>query len=190
MIYKEETMRRKKLAPMLLFVGMVVWGCAGTSGSMVTPPKPPGVVNPPVITASFAVDKGRYGDPIKIYLAAEHDRAAMEMIAVQVSQVGYGAYPSNWTYLKEGYRERFVGYLQWNTAGGEFLPEGTRISIDISVLDRWGNESNKIVLPYEFASRRSSPSALPAPFDQADIPRLGYISIVLRNPHRSDGSGR
>ena len=118
-------MRRRKLASMLLLVGLVVWGCAGTSGSMSTAPKPPGGVTPPVITASFAADKGRYGDPIKVYLAAEHKNGAMEMIAVQVSQVGYGVYPSNWTYLKEGNRERFVGYLQWNTMGGGCLcPRG------------------------------------------------------------------
>jgi len=180
-------MRRKKLASMLLLVGLVVWGCAGTSGSMLTAPNPPGGVTPPVITASFAADKGRYGDPIKVYLAAEHKSGAMEMIAVQVSQVAYGVYPSNWTYLKDGNRERFVGYLQWNTAGGQFIPEGTRMSINISVLDRSGNESNKVVLPYEFASGASSPSVLPAPFHEADVPRLGYISIVLRNGIKSEG---
>ena len=183
-------MRREKLALVLFLVGFVFGGCAGTSGSMLTAPKPPGGVTPPVITASFAADKGRYGDPIRIYLAAEANSGAMEMIAVQVSQVGYGVYPSNWTYLKEGNRERFVGYLQWNTAGSEFQPEWTRMSINISVLDRWGNESNKVVLPYEFASGKSSPSMLPAPFDQADVPRLGYISIVLRNPIRTQRGGK
>jgi hypothetical protein len=154
---------------------------------MSTAPNPQAGVKPPVITASFAADKGRYGDPIRIYLAAEQKDGAMKMIAVQVTQVAYGGYPSNWTYLKEGYRERFVGYLQWNTAGGERLPEWTRMSINISVLDRWGNESNQVVLPYEFVSGTSSPSVLPAPFDQADVPRLGYISIVLRNGIKSEG---
>jgi len=180
-------MRRKKLALKSLLVGLVVWACAGTSGAVSMTPKPPGVVTPPVITASFAVDKGRYGDPIKVYLAAEHKDGAMQMIAVQVSQVAYGDYPSTWTYLKEGNKERFVGYLQWNTGSSQFIPEGTRMSITISVLDQWGNESNKVVLPYEFVSGRSSPSVLPAPFDQADVPRLGYISIVLRNGIKSEG---
>jgi hypothetical protein len=111
----------------------------------------------------------------------------MEMIAVQVSQVAYGVYPPNWTYLKEGNKERFVGYLQWNTGSSQFIPEGTRMSITISVLDQWGNESNKVVLPYEFVSGTSSPSVLPAPFNQADVPRLGYISIILRNGLKSEG---
>jgi len=187
MIYEDKKMRRKKLALKSLLVGLVVWACAGTSGAVSMTPKPPGVVTPPVITASFAVDKGRYGDPIKVYLAAEHKDGAMQMIAVQVSQVAYGDYPSTWTYLKEGNKERFVGYLQWNTGSSQFIPEGTRMSITISVLDQWGNESNKVVLPYEFVSGRSSPSVLPAPFDQADVPRLGYISIVLRNGIKSEG---
>ena len=180
-------MRRMKLASMLLLVGLVVWGCAGTSGSKVTAPKPPGGVTPPVIAASFAADKGRHGDPIRIYLAAEQKDGEMEMIAIQVTQVGYGVYPSDWIRLKEGNRARFVGYLQWNTARGEFLPEGTRMSINISVLDGRGNESNKVVLPYEFVSGTNSSSLLPAPFDQADVPRLGYISIVLRNGIKSEG---
>jgi hypothetical protein len=154
---------------------------------MSTAPKPPEGVTPPVITASFAADKGRYGDPIKVYLAAEANSGAMEMITLQVTQVAYGVYPSHWTYLKEGNREHFVGYLQWNTGGSQFIPEGTRMSITVSVLDRWGNESNKVVLPYEFVSGTSSPSVLPAPFNQADVPRLGYISIVLRNGIKSEG---
>ena len=183
-------MRRRKTGLMLLFVGLVVWGCAGTSGSMLTAPNPPGAVTPPVITASFAADKGRHGDPIKIYLAAEQKSGAMKMIAIQVSQVGYGAYPTDWIYLKDGNRERFVGYLQWNTASGEYLPDGTRVSIEISALDQWGNESNKVVIPYEFASGKSSPSVLPAPFDQPDVPRLGYISIKLRNGIKSEGRRR
>jgi hypothetical protein len=180
-------MRREKFISLLLLVGLVVWGCVGTSGSMATAPQPPGGVTPPVITASFAADKGRHGDPIRIYLAAENKSAAMEMIAVQVTQVGYGVYPTDWVRLKEGNKGRFVGYLQWNTARGEFLPEGTRMSINISVLDRWGNESNRVVLPYEFVSGTNSYSMLPAPFDQPDVPRLGYISIVLRNGIKSEG---
>ena len=183
-------MKRKKLASMLLLVGLVVWGWAGTSGSMLIAANPPGGVTPPVITASFAADKGRYGDPIKVYLAAEHKDGAMKMIAVQISQVAYGSYPSHRTYLKEGNEERFVGYLQWNTGSGESVPDGTRMSITVSVLDRWGNESNKVVLPYEFTFGRSSPSVLPAPFNQADVPRLGYISIILRDGTKSEGRGR
>ena len=95
-----EAMRTKKLASLLLLVGLVLWGCAGASGSMSTAPKPPGGVTPPVITASFAADKGSYGDPIRIYLVAEQKDGAMEMIAVQVTQVAYGIYPTNLAYIK------------------------------------------------------------------------------------------
>lgn len=183
-------MRREKLASMLLLVGLVIWGCAGSSGSMLTASQPPAGVSPPVITASFAASKGRFGDPIKIYLAAEQKGGAMKMIAVQVTQVGYGSYPANWVTLKEGNSERFAGYLQWNTGSSEFMPEWTRISITVSVLDRWRNESNNIVLPYEFVSGGGSPSVLPAPFDQGDVPRLGYITIMLRNPIKSQRGGK
>ena len=183
-------MRRERVVLGLLVVGLAVWGCAGTSGSMSVAPKPAAVGDPPVITAFFASDKGTYRDPIRIYLAAEQKDGAMETIAVQVSQVGYGDYPLNRTYLKEGHTERFVGYLQWNAPGGGFLPEGTRISINIAVLDRWGKQSNEIVLPYEFTSGGSTLSALPAPFDQEGLPRLGYISTVIRNPKKAQRAGK
>jgi len=65
--------------------------------SMLKPPQPPGMGNPPVITASFAVDKGRFGDPVKVYLAEEHSTGGMKMVAVQVTQVGYGTYPTSWS---------------------------------------------------------------------------------------------
>ena len=183
-------MRRHRRVLGLLLVGLVAWGCAGTSGSMSMTPKPAGVVKPPTITTFFAADKGTYRDPIKVYLAAEQKDGAMQTIAVQVSQVGYGDYPSNRTYLKEGDRERFIGYLQWNAPGGGALPEGTKISISISVLDRWGNQSKEIVLPYEFTSGGRTLSALAAPFDQEGLPRLGYISTVIRNPKKAQRSGK
>ena len=175
-------MNTKIMVSALLLIGLILSGCSGLMQA-----KPPGEGNPPVITASFAADRGMYGDIIKVYLAAEDPHGDMDRVAVQVSQVGYGVYPSDWIRLKEGNRARFVGYLQWNTARGEFLPEGTRMSINMSVLDRRGNESNKVVLPYEFVSGTNSFSMLPAPFDQADVPRLGYISIVLRNGTKSEG---
>jgi hypothetical protein len=172
---------KKKVA--LLFVLVVFFlyaGCASNQ-AMTRAGTPPSGSKPPLITSYFALEKGIQGDTIKIYLAAEDPDGDMRDIGTQITQVGYGVYPTDWTYLGAEYRQHFVGYLQWNTASNDPLPEWTQISINISVFDRRGNQSNQIVLPFEFTLGAST-VAPPAPFDQAGIPRLGYISTELRNP--------
>jgi hypothetical protein len=143
---------------------------------------------PPVITGYYSPEKGRYGDVLKIYIVAEDPDGDMLRIATQVSQVGIGTYPTHWLYLKGEHRQRFIGYLQWNTfnSRGKNLSEWTRISINISLFDSAGNESNRIVIPYEFVSEAISPPSLPAPFDQSGIPRLGYITVELTDPTRTE----
>jgi hypothetical protein len=172
---------KKKVA--LLFVLVVFFlysGCASNQ-AMTRAGTPPSGSKPPLITSYFALEKGIQGDTIKIYLAAEDPDGDMRDIGTQITQVGYGVYPTDWTYLGAEYRQHFVGYLQWNTASNDPLPEWTQISINISVFDRRGNQSNQIVLPFEFTLGAST-VAPPATFNQAGIPRLGYISTELRNP--------
>ena len=77
-------------------------------------PKPG--TKPPIITHTFAVDRGRYGYIWKIYVEADDPDGDMQRIASVVDQVGYGHYPTDWIYLKPGYEKHFKGYLQWNTS--------------------------------------------------------------------------
>jgi len=144
-------------------------------------------VSYPVITAYFAPEQGRYGDPLRIYLSAEDPNGKMLRIATQVTQVGYGSYPTDWVYLKPQYKKGFAGYLQWNTMSNHtrFMPEWTRITIKISVLDESGNESNEIVLPYEFVTERIN-SQVPAPFNQEHVAKLGHIDVNLFNPFKME----
>ena len=172
----------------LLLLGSIsLYGCAQDRQSLGVPVAPAGA-KPPVITAYFAPTEGTFGYPMRVYLAAEDPDGDMLQIAVQVSHVGYGNYPTDWTFLKPLYQNRFVGYLQWNTSSIHtgYLPEWTQITMRIGVVDKYGMESNEAILPYLFVSgaRRSPPP--PAPFDRADLPRLGYIGVNLHNPYRSD----
>ena len=169
----------KKFLLVAVLIGFLASGCS--QGMMAAKPD---AGSPPVITGYFARSQGAYGDPIRIYLAAEDADGDMLRIAVQVTQVGFGSYFTDWTYLKPQYQKKFVGYLQWNTWGGHtsYLPEWTRITVKISVLDKSGKESNAVILPYEFVSGAPPGPALPAPFDQANVPRLGYIDVNFFNP--------
>jgi hypothetical protein len=182
----EKKMRWKRLTLLLLLVGLMVWGCTGTSGSMLQAPNQSGAGNPPTITASFAVDKGRFGDPIKVYLAAEHPTGVMKMVAVQVTQVGYGSYPTSWSILKPEYGKKFAGYFQWNTssATAQRMPEWTNITMDITVIDTSGNQSKAVLLPYQFVTGATPSPVLPSPFDQAEMERIGWIKVDLVNPSR------
>ena len=136
----------------------------------------------PVITSSFAVERGRYGGIWKIYIEAEDPDGDMFRIASVVHQPGYGYYATDWIILKAQYRKHFKGYLQWNTFGSMQLREWTHITLKVSVLDKAGNESKEVVFPFMFESGVKTQYKLLPQFDQGELPRLGYIHIDLVEP--------
>jgi hypothetical protein len=137
----------------------------------------------PIITQAFAVDKGYYGSIWKIYIEAKDPDGKMLKIATTVDQVGFGHYPTNWVYLKPQHGKYLKGYLQWNTFSSKAsnILDGTQITVKVSIFDKAGNASKEVVFPFTFQSEVRGLPSLPAPFDQGDNPRLGYISIDLSN---------
>jgi hypothetical protein len=147
----------------------------------------------PIITSSFAVEKGYYGYIWKIYVEAEDPEGDMLKIASVVDEVGYGHYPTDWIYLRPQYQKHFKGYIQWNTFSSTtpYLTEWTQIALKVSVFDKAGNESNVVVFPFTFeVGKDQYRYKLPGPFDQGDLPRLGYIHINLFDPILGHGGGR
>jgi hypothetical protein len=146
-----------------------------------TLPKPG--THAPIITSTFAVDKAYYGYIWKIYIEAEDPDGDMLRIASVAEQPGFGRYSTDWIYLKPQYQKHFKGYIQWNTFGSYafYLREWTQITLTVSIYDKAGNESNEVVFPFTFESGMKDPYKykLPPPFDQGDLPRLGYIDINL-----------
>ena len=140
---------------------------------------------PPAITHAFAVDKGSYhnGYIWKIYIEAEAGDANMSRIALVMNQPGAGSYPPDWINIKSQYQKNLKGYLQWNArnVSGNYL-EGTMITLRVSILDKTNRESNVAVFYFTFESGVKDQYKLPAPFDQGDIPRLGYINFDLKSP--------
>jgi hypothetical protein len=137
----------------------------------------------PVIKASYAPEKVRYGDVLKIYIEAEALDGDMLRIASAVDQVGYGHYPTDWIYLKPKYQKHFRGYLQWNTfsSSTSYMRQWTQVTLQVSVFDKANNESNVVVFPIQFVSETIPKSQPPAPFYEGD-PRLGYLNINLLEP--------
>jgi len=141
----------------------------------------------PVIVQAFAVDRGYYGSIWKIYIEAKHAGGEMVKIAATVDQVGLGHYPTDWVYLKAQNGKYLKGYLQWNTFSSKAstIIDGTQITMRVSIVDKAGSESNEVVFPFTFESGVKGLPGLPAPFDQGDNPRLGYISIDLFSPDKT-----
>jgi hypothetical protein len=156
-----------------------------------TQPKPG--TNAPIITHAFAVEKGYYGYIWKIYIEADDPDGDMLRIASVVDQVGYGHYPTDWIHLRPQYQRHFKGYIQWNTFSSKapYLREWTQITLKVSIIDKAGNESNEVVFPFTFEYGVKSPYQyqLPAPFDQGDTPRVGYIHIDLYEPTKMGDDG-
>jgi len=139
----------------------------------------------PLIRHAFTVEKIMYGDILKVYIEAEDPDGKMSRIATVVEQAGYGRYPISWVYLKETDRKYVKGYLQWNTFSSKtsMLSEGTPITLTIFIFDKSRNRSNSITFPITFGSgvKPASSYQVPAPFDEKDIRRLGFIDIELMN---------
>ena len=135
----------------------------------------------PMITNSYAEDAGPYGKVWKIYIEAEDANADMNYVAVVVDQPGAGRYPTDYIQLDPQHRNHLKGFLQWNTfsSKGTVLKEGTQMTVRVFIIDKAGNESNKVVFPFTFVSGVKSQNKLPDFIDEANIPRLGFISIQL-----------
>jgi len=133
------------------------------------------------ITHFFAADKGPYGCIWPIYIEATDPEGGMDRISVEVAQVSYGHYPTEWIKIKPQQRKHLTGFLQWNTFSSKasYLPEGTQISVKMSIFDQAGNKSNEVIIPFTFGSGLIKRYQLPAPFDKGNIPRIGYVMVDL-----------
>jgi hypothetical protein len=175
-------MKTKKLLQLLsLILGVmlltVFHGCVSLP---VSPPR-----TKPIITHAFLPkEKGRYGDILKIYIEADDPQGYMHKVATVVDQVGYGRYFPDFINLSPQYQHHLIGYLKWNTFSSHAsrMPEWSQITIKVSILDTSGNESNTVLFPFTFVSEAVPEGPLPAPFNEGNVPRLGYIDINLWNP--------
>ena len=160
---------------LLLLGGVILIAGAGTQSKPRT--------RPPVIINSFAIENGQYGTIWKIYIEAEAGDTEMVRIGATVDQPGIGRYPTDWIYLKPEYQKHLKGYLQWRLFSSTGpIREGDYITLGVLIVDKAGNQSEKVSFPFTFESGAEDQAKLPAPFDQGDIRRLGNISVELKRP--------
>jgi len=140
----------------------------------------------PVILHAFIPKKQvTYGDALRIYIEAEDPAGYMFKIYTVVGHSGYGWYFPDTVFVKPEDQHHFIGYLQWNTFSSKApsMQEWTQVTISVSITDTSGRESQTVTFPIEFVTERTPQAALPPPFDQANLPRLGHIFVDLINPH-------
>ena len=144
----------------------------------------------PMITHSFAIEKGYYGNVWKIYIEAEDPTGNMSKIVSTVYHPGWGTYFPDTILFKPQNTHHLEGYLQWNTFSSNtaYLREFTNITLKVSIFDKAGNESNVVFFPIQFASGSVPKYELPSPFHKDD-PRLGYINIDLYDPYPGGRDG-
>jgi hypothetical protein len=137
----------------------------------------------PMITNSFAVEKGYYGYVWKIYIEAEAPNGDMSKIVATVDQPGWGPYFADAIMIKSRNQRHLKGYIQWNTfsKNAAQIRDFTPITLRVSIFDKAGNESNSVVFPFQFVSRATPKYELPSPFSKDDV-RLGYVTVDLYDP--------
>jgi hypothetical protein len=151
-----------------------------------TKPTKPGT-HTPMITSTFAVEKGYYGYIWKIYLEAEDPDGDMLKIASVAEQPGKGRYFTDWIFIKPAYQKHFKGYIQWNIGQDayylSYYAPFITITLNVSIQDKAGNWSNEVLFPFTFVTGDSNQYAykLPAPFDQGENPKLGNVFIDLHD---------
>jgi hypothetical protein len=148
---------------------------------------------PPVITHSFAVEKAYYGYVWKFYIEAEDPDSDMYKILAIAHQPGYGTYTNILPIvLKPGFRQHLKGYIQWNSFSSKasYIQEWTQVTLRISIVDKGGYESNEVIFPITFESGVKSQYTLPAPFDQGEVSKLGYLDLDLVDPYYSNSNDR
>jgi hypothetical protein len=140
----------------------------------------------PVITHAYAPERVPYKTTeLKVYIEAEDADGDMNYVFVVVDEPGHGPYPPDRVLLSPRHRSHLKGFLQWNRVRpGAPLAEGTQIRVRVSIADKARNVSNEVVFPITFVSGAGAQEDIPAPFDEIDIPSLGYVGVPQYEPGR------
>jgi hypothetical protein len=144
-----------------------------------------------VITHSFASEQLYHGDTWRIYVAAEDPDGDMRQFVGVLEQAGHGTYPTSYAQIKRRNRQELRGYLVFYSTSGMGLrvAEWTQLKLTLSVRDRRGNFSNKVVFPLVL-SRGVKQAPPPPPFDSGGLDKLGVMWFDLVEPGLDGGYRR
>jgi hypothetical protein len=134
---------------------------------------------PIIINFAYAPEKIRQGDIWKIYLSVTDPEGKMHRVFFRIEQRGGDdAYNSSFIYLKKGMEKEFTGYFALNTRVPKEVNELDHFVLDLSILDRAGNERKTFRFPVEFGAAQPM-RPLPPEMEKDLNRRIGNINIDL-----------
>ena len=129
--------------------------------------------DPVVINFSYAPEKIRQGDIWKLYLSVTDSEGKMHRVVFNVRIAGGNdAYKRTTVYLKKGMDKRFTGHFAMHTSSPAEIDD---FVLEVSILDRAGNERKILYFPIEFDYKTEPMKPLPPDLEK-DLNRLiGFI---------------
>jgi len=141
---------------------------------------------PPVIDAYGATERASAGRAWQVYLSAHDPDGDMDLVEFELDRPGYATRDHHKELGSES-ADSFSGYFYLNipmvTAlkGQELL--GTDMVLRCQIIDKAGNKSEKITLPFHVVLSRVS-QAVPESFAGKEVRKLGPILIRFELDHR------
>jgi hypothetical protein len=131
--------------------------------------------DPLVINFAYAPGKIRQGNIWRIYLSVTDSEGKMHRVVCQVRQPGgENAYKPSTIYLKKGMEKQFTGHFALYTNAPSNLDD---LVLELSVLDRAGNERRTLRFPLEFDRSAEAMKPLPPDMETELNRRIGIIDI-------------
>ena len=131
--------------------------------------------DPITINFAYAPEKIRQGDVWKIYLSVTDSESKMHRVVCRVRQSGGDdAYSASAIYLKKGMEQQFAGYFALYT---NFTFELDDLVLELSILDRAGNERKTLRFPLEFDRSAEPMKPLPPDMEKDLNRRIGTIDV-------------
>ena len=131
--------------------------------------------DPITINFAYAAERIRRGDTWKIYLSVTDSESKMHRVVCHVRQSGgEDAYSASTIYLKKGMEKQFTGYFALYT---NFTLELDDFVLELSILDRAGNERKTLRFPLEFDRLAEPMKPLPPDMEKDLNRRIGTIDV-------------
>jgi len=131
--------------------------------------------DPVMVNFAYAPEKIRQGDIWKVYLSVTDSDGRMQRVVCQVRQPGgTNAYKPSTIYLKKGMEKQFTGHFALYTNAPTELDD---LVLELSILDRAGNERKTLRFPLEFDRSAGAKKPLPQDMEKDLNRRIGIIDI-------------
>ena len=131
--------------------------------------------DPLTINFAYAPERIRQGNVWKIFLSVTDSEGRMQRVVCQVRQPGgTNAYKPSTIYLKKGMEKQFTGHFALYTNAPTELDD---LVLELSILDRAGNERKTLRFPLEFDRSAGAKKPLPQDMEKDLNRRIGIIDI-------------